>query len=517
MLLIYIQSHLNNNQINKIKNFINSGQYKKIILTGHVPNDIELRSFFIKEYSIEIDILNYIDKILIIDNREDMRKDINCKLLTNIFSIKPVEVNWLNIQGKIESYRRSGKSDTLFIFPGSILPLSMGSHQRSFNLIYNLTNSGFSVDILIPENSKIDKKVLASALGCVAENVYFYKDRRKKLSKIQLIKRYVEKKIRAFQGLGEKMPDLFSERNYQKPTESLKRWVNSLYLAKNYHNIIVSYAWMLNSIQYIEHMKDKFNLICDTHDVQFYRNRNILNRKQRLFFDKYREKRLEINLLNKCDYVLAISEADKEILQQNITSTVLEAFPGFNYAKSTIKQRPKGRPIHFGFIGGSMEANIVALNFILKNWWPIIRKHSPDSKLYIAGSVSNTPEIIKESFFDKNIILLGFVKNIFDFYNEIEVALNPVIITGGLNFKSVEAVCAGKHLFTNLTGLKCLTADFPCTIIEKPEDITTHMNRIEFNLIQDKKDRMHAQNKALSLFGNKSCIQQLNQNISFNP
>lgn len=497
MLLIYLNSDCNDLQLDKIRNL---SQDREIVISGNSLIDCSLKKLWYSVNDLNVDC---IDEILVIDNNH-IRKSLPNKLLVSIFSIKPIHIRWLGESGNIEKRLSDNVPNTLFIFPGSIIPLSMGSHQRAFNLLYNLSEAGIRFDILIPKNPKIDKSALISSLELFADNVYFYRNKAKKFKILPMLKRGIEKKVRLLSGKEEGLPDLFSERAYRKPTESLKRWVNSLYLAKNYENIIVSYAWLINSIEYIEHLKDHFNLICDTHDVQFYRNENILNRKERVFFNYSSEKKLEISLLNKCDYVLSISDMDRKILENNIKSKVISVYPGFDYAEMLVKQRPAGRPIHFGFIGGGMSANVVALKYVIEHWWPIIKTHSPDSILYVAGSISNNSVIREISFFDKNIILLGFVKDIFDFYSKFEISLNPVLVSGGLNFKSVEAVCAGKHLFTNILGKECLADDFPCVIIEYPSQLISEMNQIEFDLQGDKRKRILAQEKALSIFGNSS-------------
>lgn len=497
MFLIYINSYLSTNQKNKIVELLENRD--DIVISGakKIICSIGFSNYFLSTKEIEPELVN---KILIIDNNS-IKRNLPNKLLVSIFSIKPIPVKWLNEDGFICTKKSKSKPTTLFIFPGTILPISMGSHQRAFNFIYNLSESGVKFDILIPDNPNINKSALASSLEMLAENVYFYKNRIKKFSRIKIITRGIEKFFRKLLGKTDVLPDLFSERANRKATESLKRWVNNLYIYNNYEDIIVSYAWMLNGLQYIYHLKDNFNLICDTHDVQFYRNENILNRRERLFFNKQREKNLEISLLNNCDSVISISESDRRILEKNIKSKIIELYPGFDYIKMPVKQRPVGRPIHFGFIGGGMNANVAALEYIINNWWPVIKKHSPDSLLYVAGSICNNKLIKSDSFFDENIVLLGFVKNLSDFYSKFEISLNPVLISGGLNFKSVEAVCAGKYLFTNKLGKECLTEKFPCIVIDSKEELISEMNRIEFNLNNDKKIRIANQRLAISIFG----------------
>ncbi|MDR2342509.1 MAG: glycosyltransferase [Campylobacteraceae bacterium] len=411
----------------------------------------------------------------------------------------------------------TGQDRVLLIFPGSVFPINLGSHQRVFNVIYNLRKNNIFVDLLatLPKNADVEKYRLALRGFC--SNVYFYKNKTKKYTKLTLLKRVFDEYILKLLSKKSALPDLFSERCFSKPTESCKRWVNSLYLLNRYKNIIVSYAWMLPSIEYIKVDIDSFKLFCDTHDVQFVRNTYIADKKQRFVYSEKQEKKLEIKLLNSCDIVMAISESDKEYFKAELNNKVriIKSSPGFEYALAPIRQRPPGKPINFGFIGGKMFANVDSLHFILDNWWPVIKKYSPDSRLYIAGSVSNDPTLLPKIFYDEMIIKMGFVKNIDDFYKNIDVALNPVTIQGGLNFKSVEAVLAGKHLFTNRLGQACLGDGFISFIVDTEDDILLFFKTFEFNLQEDKKQRLFAQSKAKKFFSNKIMKNSLINHLFF--
>ena len=426
------------------------------------------------------------------------------RILSLFFSVGAKKFFRVDENGEIN---KKDKASILFIFPGSIVPLSLGSHQRAFNLLLNLSASGHVIDVLIPENRNIDNDLVEKSLKSVCNQVFFYKNKRRKFPRTVIFKRWIEKKFRKAQRKNEALPDLFSERAYYKPTESAKRWTCSLFIANGYSSIVVSYAWMLDVVDYIDHARDKFSLICDTHDVQFYRNEKIINRTARLFFRKKKEKSIEVTLLNRCDAILAISKSDANVLKKNVKSKVINASAGFDYAFQPVRHRPVGRPIHFGFIGGGMSANVVALKFILKEWWPIIKNHSPDSNLYIAGSVSKDPEIQTAIFLEDNIKPLGFVKNLNEFYSKFEISLNPVIVSGGLNFKSVEAVFFGKHLLTNPLGMECLSPKFEASVINDPSEITTCMDFIEFNPEKEKMARISAQKKARSIFSNDTVTQ----------
>ncbi|RKS28718.1 glycosyl transferase family 1 [Pseudomonas sp. WPR_5_2] len=435
------------------------------------------------------------------------------KMLNSFFSNSLGNVWHIKSDGNLTRYRLNPKkkSSTLLVFPGSILPLTLGSHQRTFNLLFNLGKNGILVDLLITTPKNVKQSEFQAALGTICNNVYIYKNNKKKHSTAVNTKRYLESKARALLGKSKELPELFSERLNTRPTESCKRWVNSLYLENNYESVIVSYAWMMGALDYIIHDSENFKVICDTHDVQFTRNNEILSRKERIFFNSLIEKKCELKQLNTCDSVLAISVSDEDILKKSLkkSTNVIRASSGFDYALSQVKNRSHGKPLYFGFIGGQMSANVKSLVHILDEWWPSIKKYSPDSKLFIAGSICKSQEILPKIFLDENIVPLGFVNSINVFYNNIDVSLNPVLVQGGLNFKSVEAVFAGKHLITNKLGQECLGSEFPSTIANQPDDIVEFMSKYEFNLKKDYDIRIANQNKAKQLFANKKTYLEL--------
>jgi hypothetical protein len=466
----------------------------------------------------------FCERKLLIENYEDLikwavlsdrvvllsesRPSLDDDLLVALFSFSEKSVVWVNSVGYISNMRSGVSSSILFVFPGPILPLNLGSHQRAYNLLSNLKNIGYAVDILIPQVDKAKESNLVSSLLTVCENVYFYKNKKKKFKKIDLFKRGLEKKIRKFIGKNEILQDKFSERCFNKPTVSAKRKVNSLYHAKNYPIIIVSYAWMMDVLDLVEpFLSDKTKIICDTHDVQFERSKGYLNRKERIFFSEGDEKKMELAQLNRADAVLSISNADKRILEkEDLKADLINLSAGFDYQLRAIKARPSGKPLNFGFIGGAMDANVKALELIIKEWWPVIKMYSPESTLFIAGSVAKNELINQLMLFDEKISSVGFVKNLDDFYNLIDVSLNPVLVQGGLNFKSVEAVFAGKHLLTNQLGKECLTNEFECGIINNPSDIIDYIRKFEFDIEEDKRMRRKSQESAKKIFTNKKVI-----------
>ena len=394
------------------------------------------------------------------------------RILGGIFDDGYCHVSILNENGFIEG-RNSQKftSDFLFIYPGDIFPLNNGSRHRAFNFLYNLRIRGFSVDVLMQQGVNFKDAKHLSYIGVLCNNVYFYALSSERHNRKKRFVRAIERRVRFLLGKSGKLYDKFSERLYIKSPESCKIIAKSLFLRNKYRYCVASYAWMIPAFDYFSDCRALTKIVCDTHDVQYVRNENFLSRRERLFFDSGAEKRKEIELLKSVDYVLAISEADFNELKENISpDRVLLTPPGFDYAFQEVLRKGEFSACNFGFIGSDMIANEKALEYIFRFWWPVILKHSPESNLFIAGSICNNMKFQSQSSSLKNIIPLGVLDDLSRFYDKIDASLCPVVIQGGMNFKSVESVFGGKHLLTNSLGMRCLGVDFPAHIISWEED-----------------------------------------------
>ena len=467
----------------EIKNMLENKKYYRVILVG-----------IDREYKLEISTL-----VKVLSTGVDA---------INIF-----------IDGEIVRYApfKEKVSNTILVFPGAMLPLNMGSHQRAFLLLAALNYSGIATDVLITgpdENIKASSKRL---LQSIAPNVYTYRNKKRKLPTYLSLRRDIEREYNKFFKKTSKVPELFADRYANKATESLKKTLATLQKKKRYKNIIISYAWLTKCLDYIDnsHLANT-KLFCDTHDVQFVRNQS--NRKKdKRFFPCYSiDKWLEIYALRKYHRVLAISGSDYNQLinVKPLRKKVLKVSSAFNYAFSKPRKISQKTVLNFGFIGGKMEANVEALKNILNDWWPTIQRLSPASKLFVAGSVSLAEEIESFIAFEPSVEALGFVDDLTSFYNKIDISLNPVVVQGGLNFKSVEAVLAGKLLWTNPHGAQCINNNEMIDIIEDKRNIEELMTNIEL-MGSDLEDLIkRRQNIALRLFGEEAVYEDLKLELS---
>ncbi|WP_411827577.1 glycosyltransferase [Luteolibacter sp. AS25] len=405
----------------------------------------------------------------------------------------------------------SGKqSDGLFVFPGPIIPISMGSHQRAFQMISTLLREGKHLDLLITASSPNHFNDVRSILLQISPNVHFYRNRKPQLRKAQAWRRKAESGVRILMKKTAPAPALFSERLQQAGTYAGRKSLARLLRNHAYKFVLVNYAWLDRILEHIPaELRSSTTFICDSHDVQFVRNDSDNKDEWRFLRNSRKERDSELAVLSKYDAVLAISESDEKTLKQHLGREKVIGVPtGFNYALDTPQMPDPNRPI-FGFIGRAMDANIKSLEIVLKDWWPKIITEWPDAELRIAGSVCKT-DFLKPFFNDDaNIINDGFVANLQAWYRSIDVMLNPVAVQGGVNFKSIETIMSGRLLMTNELGLKCLGDDNLAVAAESGSEIVGILKEKLGDTAAYVHERARTQQLAKTLYDDTAAARQL--------
>ena len=445
--------------------------------------------------------------------------DLPNPVIIDIFSKNIEKISFLDSACNFVKYKKynSNKSDSISVFPGAIYPINMGSHQRAFNMLLHLNSTGSYTDVLITAGNENHKKIAKALLEIICPNVYVYKNTKKKLPRKMRLRRYIENKVRLHLFGKKSAPDLFIERLKNKATYSAKSTLKRLVDTNNYKNVIINYAWMERVREHFDVNKVKqVNWICDTHDVQYVRGKSNNKGEFRLLPNFSQEMSEEIKTLNSFDNVLAISVSDKAELDKVLDKKSILVTSSFDYAYKKIKQKNIREPLFFGFIGGRMNANVKALSYIIEEWWPQVLRASPSSKLYIAGSVSYEDRIEELTFLEDSIVRMGFVESINEFYNKIDISLNPVLVQGGLNFKSVEALAEGKILITNSMGVQCLGDNKLAYICNSGEDVAKQIVRIDKDRKFFESEKRRMQKLVMDYFSYSGAYSELNALLKSN-
>ena len=87
-----------------------------------------------------------------------------------------------------------------------------------------------------------------------------------------------------------------------------------------------------------------------------------------------------------------------------------------------------------------MEFNVNGILWFLNNVWPMVLCQDPELRLIIGGTVCERIPLDKYA----NVMLLGRVDSLDDFYLQGDVVINPVSQGTGLKIKTFEALSYGK-------------------------------------------------------------------------
>lgn len=120
------------------------------------------------------------------------------------------------------------------------------------------------------------------------------------------------------------------------------------------------------------------------------------------------------------------------------------------------------------FIGRlDFDPNYKGLNDFIVNCWNQIIHTEPKAKLLIAGKgLADNYKKSWETY--HNIEILGFVDDVFDFYNKGNIVISPITVGAGTNIKVIEAISLGKACVLSQFSTKgfedVINADTNCMV-----------------------------------------------------
>ena len=225
-------------------------------------------------------------------------------------------------------------------------------------------------------------------------------------------------------------------------------------------SILIQYiklGYLLNSLTESQRMQT--SCIVDTHDILHKRAEQFREHGFQHWINIDREE--ESNALQQFDLILAIQENEARLIREMApqSQTIVCGHATVStISKTKFEPDPsgvEGALTSIGYLGSTNASNTAALESFFKTDWSKIR--SPEkSKLefVIAGSICNWIE--KNTSIDLAkldcVRLLGPVEELEEFYNQVDVVINPVEFGTGLKIKNCEAIAFGKPLLTTTHG-----------------------------------------------------------------
>lgn len=192
----------------------------------------------------------------------------------------------------------------------------------------------------------------------------------------------------------------------------------------------------------------------------------------------------------KFDSVTAVSTKDKSTLQKQFNLKHIQVLPnGVEVINFLAKQ--KSDILKLGFIGSIQHSpNKRAIEFLIHHIFPLLEQRNIQFRVFIAGSneaayianqVANSP--VKNK---KTILNLGPVKDVKDFYQNIDVLVAPIFSGSGSRIKILEALSFGVPVITTDIGREGLDIKSEyIRIANTKEEFVESIGQLDLNRFMD--------------------------------
>lgn len=163
-----------------------------------------------------------------------------------------------------------------------------------------------------------------------------------------------------------------------------------------------------------------------------------------------RLKKFEQAAINQYDYLIPITDRDKDILKTlGNTKPALTISAGFD--TEVVRSVYNNFIMNLFFIGAlDWSPNQEGLIWFIENCWPIIQNSRPKTILRIAGR--NAPDWLVEKFKVDNIEYLGEIEDAQKFISQNGIMIAPVLSGSGMRVKIIEGMLHQKTIVTTSIG-----------------------------------------------------------------
>lgn len=314
-------------------------------------------------------------------------------------------------------------------------PLYNGSAIRTFQAIKFFYESSYIVDVLYLTTQN-DNKITNQGLERFCRNIYAFR--------ISVFKSY----LKVLWGIFSNRKPLQVNYYYFKSIE--KRFL------RNMHEYDVIFY---NNIRTAEYLKDiKSYKIMDFVDAISMNYEKAITQKKGLWhyiyrIDHQRCLKYERELLTRFNKCMIISDVDRDYILYDKCPYKISVIENYvQLHEDTINHKEQNYNIVFV---GTMnyEPNISAVNYFVNMVFPSLLKRYPQLKFYIVGN-KPSKEVMKLKC--DNIIVTGFVNDVWEYLKQSAVVIIPMISGAGIQNKILEAMSIGGCVVTTPIGFEGL-------------------------------------------------------------
>lgn len=211
---------------------------------------------------------------------------------------------------------------------------------------------------------------------------------------------------------------------------------------------IVNYAFLSQALNCVPKKTLK---ILDTHDRLSDRKAILVenNLEPEFFYTSVEEERIA---LERADLILAIKDEEREFFH-TITNKPVMTLGHLEEPNFVKRHVTADRALRLGFLGSDNPINRENLNRFLKIALPIFDAAEVDIEVVVAGSISR--------FFETGpkVRVIGRVGELREFYEEVDVCINPFEFSTGLKIKVVEGLSYGVPVVGTLNAFEGIATD----------------------------------------------------------
>lgn len=169
-------------------------------------------------------------------------------------------------------------------------------------------------------------------------------------------------------------------------------------------------------------------------------------------------RRWEKHYWKACDTLIVMSEDDKKYISQEIKeSKKIEVVANGVDTKwfDEIKKIKHKNPTLLSVGTFKWLPNVEAVDYLVKNIWPLVKKELPNVKLWIVGNAP-TEAVYQYEKKDPSIKVIGRIDDIRDAFAQADVLMAPVFSGKGTRYKVLEAMASGTPIVATNTAVEGL-------------------------------------------------------------
>ena len=223
------------------------------------------------------------------------------------------------------------------------------------------------------------------------------------------------------------------------------RKLKKLLIGRIFDSVIIEY---IHSSYFLNFLEGNPQIILDAHDIISERTNEFIKFNYAgVLYELAAE--TEVEIMNIYDKVIVLCEPDYIKLRLLFDEKKILLCP---HPVRTHCRKLRSHVRNISYVASAYLPNKDAIEFFIKNTWPLISEKYPGVKLSVYGTVCTGLNTINQN----NILLKGFVSALDRIYDGSDIIINPIRFGAGMKIKNIEALANGVPLVTTSHGARGL-------------------------------------------------------------